>query len=409
MIPAAMMSRTQVPADPGQHFGQPRARDRPVHDVVVGRHAPGRGEGRLAPEPEALAFGLVRAGADGARARPFGDAADPGHELVDLDAGAVQFADEDRFRVPRIAGTAEALRRLDRRPVHHFEPGGDDPGGDDVADAGPRRFVVGKAHEERPHGRRFGQDAHRDFGDHAEQPLGAGDRAEQIVALGVELLAAQTKDLAAHEHHLDAEQVVGREAVFEAVHAARILRDVAADGAGDLARRIRRVVEAVGGHGRADGEIGDSGLDHGAAVGGVDLEDAVELAEAHGHPVGEGQRAARKPGAGAARHHLDAARTAKREDAAHLAGAARQDDDHRQRPIGAETIAFEGAQRARVVDDVVGREDVAQRGDEVLAPSDHARVGLGHRDHGETASRTRFPAAAPSRAAAADPVSPGAP
>ena len=90
----------------------------------------------------------------------------------------------------------------------------------------------------------FLQDAHGDFGDDAEQPFRAGDDAEQIVAAGIEMLAADAQDLAGHQHHLDAEHIVGGHAVFQAMHAAGILRDIAADGAGDLRGRIGRVIEA---------------------------------------------------------------------------------------------------------------------------------------------------------------------
>ena len=78
-----------------------------------------------------------------------------------------------------------------------------------------------------------------------EQALGAGHQAEQVVGLGVEMLAAEPHHLAVRQHHLEPEHVVGGEAVFQAVHAARVLGDVAADRAGDLARRIGRVVEAL--------------------------------------------------------------------------------------------------------------------------------------------------------------------
>ena len=66
----------------------------------------------------------------------------------------------------------------------------------------------------------------------------------QVVAAGIEMLAAEPDDLAGDQHHLEAENVVGRHAVFQAMHAAGIFRHVAADGAGDLRRRIGRVIES---------------------------------------------------------------------------------------------------------------------------------------------------------------------
>ena len=150
------------------------------------------------------------------------------------------------------------------------------------------------------------QDAHGDLGDDAEQTFRAGDDAEEIVAAGVEMLAAEANDLAGDEHQFAAEQVVGGHAVFEAVDAAGILRHVAADAAGDLRGRIGRVVEAGVLDRLRHREIGHAGLDHGDAVGEVDLADAVELGHAEENAVGQRQGAARKRGAGPARHHLDA-------------------------------------------------------------------------------------------------------
>ena len=279
---------------------------------------------------------------------------------------------------------AEALGRLDRRLVHHLEPGGNDPGGDDRAHTGAGGCVVGEAEQQRAHRGGLGENTYRHLGDHAEQPLRAGHHAEQVVALGIEVLAAEAEHLAVHQHHLDAEQVVGGEPVLEAVHAAGVLRHIAADRAGDLAGGVRGVIEPVGADRGADGEIGHPRLDHGAAVGAVDVENPVELAEADGDPVRQRQRAAGEPGAGAARHDLHPPLVAEREHAAHLAGVARQHDDHRQRPIGAEAVALEGAPPTLVVDDAVLGQQLAQRRDEILPLADDARVGLGHGDHGST-------------------------
>ena len=60
-----------------------------------------------------------------------------------------------------------------------------------------------------------------------------------------------------------------------------------------------------------DAEIGHAGLRHGAAVGDVDVEDAVELAEAQQDAVCERQGAAGERGPGPARHHLDASASRK--------------------------------------------------------------------------------------------------
>ena len=74
--------------------------------------------------------------------------------------------------------------------------------------------------------RRLRQNADGDFGDDSKHALGADHYSEQIVARGIEVLAAKPNDLAFDRHHLDANDIVGREPVFQAMHAARILGDI---------------------------------------------------------------------------------------------------------------------------------------------------------------------------------------
>ena len=102
------------------------------------------------------------------------------------------------------------------------------------------------------------QDAHRRLGDDAELALRAGDQAEQVVAGASRCVAADLDHRAVDQHHRHAEQVVGGDAVFQAMRAARVHADVAGDGAGELARRIGRVEEALMRDRAGDAEIGDA-------------------------------------------------------------------------------------------------------------------------------------------------------
>jgi hypothetical protein len=52
------------------------------------------------------------------------------------------------------------------------------------------------------------------LGNDAEQPLRAGDDAKEIVATGVQVLAADAYDLAGHQHDLTAQHVVGGHPYF---------------------------------------------------------------------------------------------------------------------------------------------------------------------------------------------------
>ena len=111
-------------------------------------------------------------------------------------------------------------------------------------------------------------DAHEGLGDDAELPLRAADQAEEIEARGIERGAADVDDFALEGDEPHPQQMVAGDAVFEAMRAAGIVGDIAAEGAGELRGRVGRIEEAVRRHRLGDREIGDAGLDAGVAVGG---------------------------------------------------------------------------------------------------------------------------------------------
>ena len=122
-----------------------------------------------------------------------------------------------------------------------------------------------------------------------------------------------------------ASHVVDREAVLQAVRAARVLRDVAADRADLLARRIGRVVEAVRDHRLGHLEVRHARLDDDRAGRrgrrrGCGSSARGEMTT----PVRDRERAAGEPRAGAARDERDAVRVACAHDCLHLLGRLRQ-------------------------------------------------------------------------------------
>ena len=300
--------------------------------------------------------------------------------MIDLGLRTVELDDQQRLDVERIPGVHELLDCMDRRTVHHFHAPGNYPGADDSADAGAGMLGRREAHQHGTRTFRLPEDAHGDLGDDAEQSLGAGDDTEQVVAAGVEVLAAEPHDLAGDEHQLAAQQVIGGHAVFEAVHAARVLRHIAADCAGDLRGRIGGIVEAGMLDRLRDGEIGHARLDHRDAVGEVDLANAVELGHPEENAVGQRQRAAGKRGAGPARHHLDAFRVAECEHAADLLRRLRQDDHHGELSIGGEPIGLVGAHLTLGRDHPLPGDDGPERFDDALASGEHHCIGGGHCD-----------------------------
>ena len=212
-----------------------------------------------------------------ARAQHVGHLRDLGRHFL---LRAIGLAEQDRRRVEGIARVHELLDGAGGELIHHLEAGRHDPGRDDARDrlAGAHDIVERGHHHRRLLGLR--RELDRDLGDDAEQALGAGHEGEQIVARRIERVRADLEDVALDGRHAQLEDVVHREPVLEAVHAARVLGDVAADGAGDLARRIGGVVEAVLRHRLGDGEIAHARLHAGGARERVDGEDVLRASRA---------------------------------------------------------------------------------------------------------------------------------
>ena len=110
------------------------------------------------------------------------DRFDPLDQLVDFHARAVQFDDQKRLDIERIAGVNEGFGGVDRRLVHHLHAARDDAGADDISDACAGSLDLGETDHQRARRLRLLQDPHRDFGDDAEQPFRTGDDAHQVVA-----------------------------------------------------------------------------------------------------------------------------------------------------------------------------------------------------------------------------------
>ena len=157
----------------------------------------------------------------------------------------VALDDEHGGSVERKPGAGCRLARLHREAVHHLEAGGHDLGADDAGDGAARASVTERKstrtvlHRLRPR-----HDPHGDADGGAERALRADEHAPQVVAGDVLDVAAEGHKVAVGRDDVDAEDVVGREAVLETVRSAGVLRHVAADRADDLARRVGRVEEA---------------------------------------------------------------------------------------------------------------------------------------------------------------------
>ncbi len=327
--------------DRAQHAAEMLARNRAVHAVVVGRDAAGGRKRVFASRPEAQALGFRLR--DDALRRTGGleHALDLGDLLGDFLGRAVAFREQDRFGAEVVAGAHKRLDGLRRLAVHHLEPGRNDARRDDRRDriAGLHHIVERSHHDLRDFGLRNQFECH--FGDDYQQTFRADREGEQIEAGRVERRAAEDDFFAVDRVAAQAEHVVHGEPVFEAVHAARIFRDVAADRAGDLRGRIGRVVKAERRGRLGHGEIAHARFDARGAGERIDVEDAVQLRQRQHEAVGARHRAARQSGARAARDDGYFQFMTDAQHVADLRPRLRQRDGERQLAERRQAVAFE--------------------------------------------------------------------
>ena len=223
------------------------------------------------------------------------------HLRVDFVDGAVEFDEQEAFAVG-VAGVDRGFGGEDGGAVHHLHRGGKHAGGDDVGDglAGGGAGVEGG--EESLHALRAAHDAEHGFGGDAECAFAADEDAHEVVAgcVGHAVRRAEPDELAGGKDDLATEHVRGGEAVLEAVCAAGVFGEIAADGADDLRGGVGRVEEAGAADELGDLRVGDAGFDGDESVFEVDGGDAVHAREADDDAAGRGQRAAAESGAGAA-------------------------------------------------------------------------------------------------------------
>ncbi len=232
------------------------------------------------------------------------------------------------------------LDRAHGRLVHHLQTGRNDARSDDRADrrAGLLHVVEGGQRDLRELW--LGAQLDGDLGDHRQQAFAAANEREQIVAGAVERFTAELDNLACDEHAPDSPQVVHGESVFEAVHAAGVLGDVAGDRARDLRRRIGGEIEAIRGGRLGNREIAHAGLHDRGARKWIDGDDPPEFREREHDPCRVGQRPSGQAGSRAARDDGDARLMAGLENRHHLRLVLRQYHGTRLRAIQRESVAF---------------------------------------------------------------------
>ena len=188
----------------------------------------------------------------------------------------------------------EILRRPGRQLVHHFHARRDDARANDFRHTVAGLLAGRETRQHGAHGFRAAQNSNRHLANDPQESLGAGQQPQHIVATGIQMLTAESHDLALDGHQFDAQHIISGQTVFQAMNAAGILGDIAADGAGDLARRIGRIVETLVLDRVGDAQVGDTGLRHDTAVVEIDFQNTVEFCHRQQHAIGQRKGAARQ-------------------------------------------------------------------------------------------------------------------
>ena len=100
--------------------------------------------------------------------------------------------------------------------------------------------------------------------------------------------AANAHDLAVRHDQLKTRHVVGSHAVRKGMRPAGIFRNVAADGARFLTRRVGSIVQTMLLHSAREIQIDDAGLDHGPLIFRVDFQNVIHAREGHDNSAAPG-------------------------------------------------------------------------------------------------------------------------
>ena len=265
------------------------------------------------------------------------------HESLDFGLRAIEL-DEQKAAAIGIIGMDGSLGSMNGEVVHHFDGGREHACGNDTADGGAS-FVSGrKGGEKRSDA--FGTlgDAEDDFCGDAKSAFRADKDACQIVSGRVESFSAEVNEGAVRENDFKAEDMSGGETVFQAMRAPRIFRDVSADSANGLRRRIGGIKIFLRLDDAGDVEIEDAGFDDDAGVRDVDFKDAIHAHEAEDDAVRDGERAAAQARAGATRDEGNFFAVADADDGLDLlSGRRKQHSAGHDAKIG-EAVAFVGVE-----------------------------------------------------------------
>ena len=243
------------------------------------------------------------------------------------------------------------LDRLDAELVHHLDSRRDDAGAYHAGDGGAGLVEVRKDGQQGLHGLRLSEQADDGLRNDRQRALGADHHAAQVVPGALAGASAEPLHRAVGGHYLHTENVVGGDAVGQAVGSAGVLGNVPANGARLLRGRVWGIVEAVLLYGVRQVDVDDPGLHDRQPVLDVDLNDPVHSGEGRNDASVVGDSAAAQACARAPGHDGSSVPPCNIHDGGDLFGGGGQGDGGGQRPVD-RAIVLVDDQVLRLVEDV---------------------------------------------------------
>src|SRR5712691_9629208 len=130
----------------------------------------------------------------------------------------------------------------------------------------------GELRQQSSHRRWNRRQTERCFSGNTECPFRANEQSQQIVTRQLSAAAAKFHHFSTGKHYLQTKHMICGRAIFQAVNAARVFRNVSADGASGLTGWIGNVMQTEMRDRVRNVEVDNAGLNYGKVIDRIDFE-----------------------------------------------------------------------------------------------------------------------------------------
>lgn len=177
-------------------------------------------------------------------------------------------------------------------------------------------------------------------------------QGQQVRPCSIERLTTNGHQFTRTQHHFRRLDVMYCQTIFQAVHTAGVFRNVTANRAGDLRRRVRRIKKAQARDRLGNIEIGHPRLDNSRHCRLVNTEYPVELRQHEQHTLTVRHGTPGKAGACAPRDNGYTMPVTEGNNLLHFFNRRRYDNQPRQLALGRQSVSFVDLETGVIADDV---------------------------------------------------------